>query len=109
MDGAVQDPQHNGTPTIAAKSGTFDPRSAARTCVFRIEQVDTAFLEDEKLGSNGLLGMSVLGRYKLTIDDANNAIILSGKETDPRPGGSARAAPRFGRRPVTRKAVSPTP
>jgi len=52
----------------------------------RIEQVHTAFLEDEKLGSNGLLGMSVLGRYKLTVDDAN-AIILSGKETDPRLGG----------------------
>jgi len=30
--------------------------------------------------------MSVLGCYKLTIDDANNAIILSGKETDPRSG-----------------------
>jgi len=42
MDGAIQGPQHNGTPTMAAKSGTFDPRSAARTCVFRIEQVGLA-------------------------------------------------------------------
>lgn len=45
----------------------------------RIDGVATAFLEDAKLGSGGLLGMSVLGRYKLTIDDEKNKITLSGK------------------------------
>jgi len=45
----------------------------------RIDQVPTAFLEDAKLGNSGLLGMSVLGRYKLTMDDDNNRIILNSR------------------------------
>jgi len=48
----------------------------------RIENVETAFLEDDKLGGAGLLGMSVLGRYKLTIDDANNRITLRSKNIE---------------------------
>lgn len=42
----------------------------------RVSNVETAFLEGDKLGSSGLLGMSVLGRYKLTIDDVENSITL---------------------------------
>jgi len=45
-----------------------------------IENVETAFLEDGKLGSSGLLGMSVLGRFKVTIDEDKNSIILDSKE-----------------------------
>jgi aspartyl protease family protein len=46
----------------------------------RIRNVETAFLDDEKLAGNGLLGMSVLGRYKLTIDEEGNSITLGRKE-----------------------------
>jgi clan AA aspartic protease (TIGR02281 family) len=53
----------------------------------QIKDVETAFLEDSKLGSSGLLGMSVLRRYKLTIDDARNSITLGRKEA----GGATEA------------------
>jgi clan AA aspartic protease (TIGR02281 family) len=46
----------------------------------RIAGVETAFIEDDKMDGNALLGMSVLGRYKLTIDDDKNRITLGGKE-----------------------------
>jgi hypothetical protein len=38
-----------------------------------------AFLPDDRLGNNGLLGMSVLGRYQMTIDDQGNRLTLSGR------------------------------
>jgi hypothetical protein len=41
--------------------------------------VAVAFLDDDKLGNAGLLGMSVLGRYQLTIDDQENRITLTGR------------------------------
>jgi clan AA aspartic protease (TIGR02281 family) len=43
----------------------------------RVEKVEVAFLDDEKLGNAGLLGMSVLGRFQLTIDDQANRLTLS--------------------------------
>jgi predicted aspartyl protease len=54
----------------------------------RIGDVAAAFIEDEKLGGNGLLGMSVLGRYKVTIDDENSRLTLGGKQA----GATAREA-----------------
>jgi clan AA aspartic protease (TIGR02281 family) len=45
----------------------------------RLTNVDVAFVDDAKLGSAGLLGMSVLGRYKLTIDDERSQLTLSGR------------------------------
>lgn len=42
----------------------------------RIPDVAVAFGEDERLGGEGLLGMSVLSRFRLTIDDDRNQIIL---------------------------------
>lgn len=45
-----------------------------------VSGVETAFIEDKKLGGKGLLGMSVLKRYKLTIDDDENRITLGSKE-----------------------------
>jgi clan AA aspartic protease (TIGR02281 family) len=49
----------------------------------RISSVETAFIEDARLGDNGLLGMSVLKRYKLTIDDDKNRITLGRKDAAP--------------------------
>lgn len=41
-----------------------------------IANVEVAFVPDKLLGSNRLLGMSVLGRYKIHIDDQNQTISL---------------------------------
>lgn len=41
-----------------------------------IHDIGAAFIEDSLLGSNGLLGMNVLGRYLVTIDDRKNLITL---------------------------------
>lgn len=42
----------------------------------RLAQVEAAFIEDQMLGGNALLGMNVLGRYRLTIDDKRNELRL---------------------------------
>jgi len=42
--------------------------------------VEAAFIEDEKLGGTGLLGMSVLGRYQFTIDDEAQRLILTSRD-----------------------------
>lgn len=47
----------------------------------RVGGVAVAFLEQEKLGTPGLLGMSVLGRYQMTIDDENNRLTLTPTQT----------------------------
>lgn len=41
-----------------------------------VENVEAAFIADHLLGKNSLLGMSVLGRYQLTIDDKSQSITL---------------------------------
>lgn len=41
-----------------------------------VENVETAFIADELLGGNRLLGMSVLSRYQVNIDDKNQALTL---------------------------------
>ena len=43
----------------------------------RIAGVAVAFSEDEQLGREGLLGMSILSRFRLTIDDENNLLVLA--------------------------------
>jgi clan AA aspartic protease (TIGR02281 family) len=48
----------------------------------RLGGVTVAFLEQEKLGTPGLLGMSVLGRYQMTIDDENNRLTLTPTRAD---------------------------
>lgn len=52
----------------------------------RIENVRAAFLDDAKLGNSGLLGMSVLSRFTLTIDDKAGRLTLD-------PKGGARPGP----------------
>jgi clan AA aspartic protease (TIGR02281 family) len=41
-----------------------------------IENVEAAFIPDSLLGKNGLLGMSVLGRYQINIDDKTQLFTL---------------------------------
>ncbi len=41
-----------------------------------ITDVEVAFIDDSKLGGNALLGMSVLGRYKLILDDEKSIMTL---------------------------------
>jgi aspartyl protease family protein len=36
-------------------------------------------VEDTRLGENALLGMSVLGRYRMTIDDEHGLLTLGSK------------------------------
>jgi aspartyl protease family protein len=45
----------------------------------KVENVQAAFIEDAKLGGNALLGMSVLSRYRVTIDDEANRLTLAPK------------------------------
>lgn len=44
-----------------------------------IEKVEVAFIPDHLLGTNKLLGMSVLGRYQVNIDDKNRVMTLTKK------------------------------
>jgi len=41
-----------------------------------LEDVQVAFVDDKYLGGMALLGMSFLGRYRVTFDDDNNEILL---------------------------------
>ncbi|MFD2110936.1 retropepsin-like aspartic protease family protein [Thiorhodococcus fuscus] len=45
----------------------------------RISDVEVAFIDDQRLGGNSLLGMSVLGRFRMTIDDEKNQLTLASK------------------------------
>jgi clan AA aspartic protease (TIGR02281 family) len=45
----------------------------------RVPDVVAAFIDGEKLGNGGLLGMSVLARYTMTIDDAAGRLTLTAK------------------------------
>ncbi|EXJ15699.1 retropepsin-like aspartic protease family protein [Imhoffiella purpurea] len=45
----------------------------------RVEDVDVAFIDDQSLGGNALLGMSLLGRFRMTIDDEKSQLTLAFK------------------------------
>ncbi len=42
----------------------------------KVEMVDAAFLSKEKLGGQQLLGMSLLGKFKMTLDELNGEMTL---------------------------------
>ena len=56
-----------------AKIGTLQELKIAGET---IENVEAAFIPDTLLGKNSLLGMSVLGRYQINIDDKTQLITL---------------------------------
>ena len=41
-----------------------------------LRNVAVGFIEDDRIGEQHLLGMSFLGRFRLTIDDENNRVML---------------------------------
>ncbi|WP_295391702.1 TIGR02281 family clan AA aspartic protease [uncultured Thiodictyon sp.] len=45
----------------------------------RVAEVPVAFIEDARLGGNALLGMSLLGRFRVTIEDEQNRLVLGPK------------------------------
>jgi aspartyl protease family protein len=45
----------------------------------RVSGVQVAFIDDARLGGNALLGMSLLGRYRVTIDDDQGRLVLAGQ------------------------------
>ncbi|NCA90229.1 MAG: hypothetical protein EOM92_15370 [Gammaproteobacteria bacterium] len=87
----------------------------------RIENVRAAFLEDQMLGNSGLLGMSVLSRFTLTIDDKGNRLTLDAKgggqggapagagPVAPPPGGEGQTSAGQGAEPAPEMAAPPLP
>lgn len=67
--------------SVQTANGTVDAQLATLTAVWfgnqRVTRVATAFIDDARLGGNALLGMSVLGRFRVTIDDAKSLVVLA--------------------------------
>lgn len=49
----------------------------------RVPDVEVAFIDDQSLGGNALLGMSLLGRYRMTLDDRAGHLTLASKDQAP--------------------------
>jgi predicted aspartyl protease len=67
--------------SVQTANGTVDAQLGTLTAIWfgdqKVTRVATAFIDDARLGGNALLGMSVLGRFRVTIDDANNRVVLA--------------------------------
>jgi aspartyl protease family protein len=59
---------------VRAKTGIL---SSAEVGSVVVENVAVTFIEDKRLNGNLLLGMSFLQRFRITIDDENNHLILT--------------------------------
>lgn len=84
MLSALKIPESSLKPTQAqTANGKIDARMSLLDAVWlgeqRITGVTATFIDDDKLGGNALLGMSVLGRYQMAIDDDNNTLTLTKK------------------------------
>ncbi len=78
----------------------------------RVENIRVAFLDDVKLGASGLLGMSLLSRYNLTIDERSNRLILdakAGSKTKVAEGGTNQGAQPQQEGKEVEPPVEPTP
>jgi aspartyl protease family protein len=69
--------------TVQTANGTVDARLGILSGVWlgenRVEGVSAAFIDDTRLGGNALLGMSLLGRFRVTIDDEQNQLTLAAR------------------------------
>ncbi|EGV17803.1 retropepsin-like aspartic protease family protein [Thiocapsa marina] len=69
--------------TVQTANGTVDARLGTLSGVWlgetRVEGVSAAFIDDSRLGGNALLGMSLLGRFRVTIDDEQNQLTLAAR------------------------------
>ncbi len=45
----------------------------------RVTGIEVAFIEDGRLGGNALLGMSLLGRFRFTMENESNRLLLGAK------------------------------
>jgi clan AA aspartic protease (TIGR02281 family) len=62
---------------LVAKLGAL---RAMRLGLEEIRDVEVAFIDDALLGDTRLLGMNVLGRYRMTLDDKGNRVTLSPRD-----------------------------
>lgn len=74
-------PQRLRRQSVQTANGAVEAQLGTLTAVWfgdrKVTRVATAFIDDARLGGNALLGMSVLGRFRVTIDDANNLVVLA--------------------------------
>jgi clan AA aspartic protease (TIGR02281 family) len=75
------DERRLGSRQVQTANGRAQARSGRLTGSWlgeqRLGNIEVAFLDDENLGTSGLLGMNVLGRYQMTIDDESNTLRLT--------------------------------
>lgn len=77
------DPNAMQVREVQTANGRVEARIGRLAAVWlgpqRVADVEVAFLDDDKLGEAGLLGMSVLGRYQMTIDDQQDRLTLTSR------------------------------
>ncbi|MBK5963601.1 peptidase A2A [Thiocystis minor] len=68
---------------VQTANGSVDARVGTLPAIWlgdtRVADVSAAFIDDQRLGGQALLGMNVLGRFRITIDDVNNQVTLGSK------------------------------
>ena len=68
---------------VQTANGMVDARIGTLAAIWlgkqRIPDVNAAFIEDSRLGGQGLLGMNVLGRFQMTIEVENSRLTLTKK------------------------------
>ncbi|WP_295398768.1 retropepsin-like aspartic protease [uncultured Thiocystis sp.] len=68
---------------VQTANGSVDARVGTLPAIWlgdtRVPDVSAAFIDDQRLGGHALLGMNVLGRFRITIDDVKNQVTLASK------------------------------
>lgn len=69
--------------SVQTANGTVQARIGTLSAVWlgdnRVGEVSAAFIDDSRLGGNALLGMSLLGQFRVTIDDEQNQLSLTAR------------------------------
>jgi aspartyl protease family protein len=68
-----EDEAETANGTVDVKMGTL---RSVRVGQAKVSDVSVGFIEDEQIGDQHLLGMSFLGRFRLTIDDKTDRVVL---------------------------------